>query len=328
MDTYLGLEGVKVTGGRETHLEITLDAELETSVACPRCPNASFVRHQTTFQQIADVPSRGKKVRIIVLRHRYRCKSCNQTFMQPFPDWMAPRATTTKRLLRYIETQGCHRTITGIAREVGVSETKVENQIRALAERLFEFHRFQEPYVLGIDDLRLRRRLYTVLTDGNSGRAVALVEGGKELDVVRELNRRGFDRDAVKIIVSDLGKTNIAIAKKEFGHALHVADKWHVLNGANDALSKVINQEVNGLRKSGKQDQAKAIVAVKRVLMRGETEIKDNGFQLSLGLDKAGPILMQHPRIGKAFWAKMRLYRAYQSKDAREAIKHGIRFYR
>lgn len=176
--------------------------------------------------------------------------------------------------------------------------------------------------------MRLRRRLYTVLTDGKTGHAVALVEGGKEQDVVRELNRREFDRHAVKIIVSDLGKTNIAIAKKEFGHALHVADKWHVLKGANDALSKVINQEVNKLRKSGKQDQAKAIVAVKRLLMRGQTEIRVNGFQLALGLNKAAPVLMQHPRIGRAFWAKMRLYRAYQSKSSHEAIKHGIRFFR
>lgn len=152
MDIYFGLEGIKVTGGCETHLEITLDAELETAIACPRCPHGPFIRHQVTSQQITDVPSRSKRVRINVLRLRYRCKACNQTFMQPFPDWMAQGATITKRALRYIETQSCHRTIKGIAREVGLSETRVETQVRDLAERLFGNHRFQEPYILGIDD--------------------------------------------------------------------------------------------------------------------------------------------------------------------------------
>jgi transposase len=224
--------------------------------------------------------------------------------------------------------EGCRHTIKGIARNVGLSETRVEGLVRSLAQRLYHNHSFPEPAIFGMDDLRLRKRLYTVLTDGTTGRAVALVEGGKEASVVKELNRRQFNRAAVEIFVSDLGATNVAVKKRLFPEALHVADKWHVLKGAQEALSKVINQTVNRLRKAKLGDQAKSIVAVKSLLMKGRVDRSGGGIQLQLNLDRLAPILTTFPRIGKAFWAKIRLHRLYASANAREAIGHGIRFAR
>tara|TARA_R110000751_G_scaffold2018_8_gene8933 strand:- start:281183 stop:282532 length:1350 start_codon:yes stop_codon:yes gene_type:complete len=328
MSDSFGLEGVRILGTSETYLEIEHDAELTTAVACPNCPTAPFVRHQGTRQVITDTPARGKKVRLAIARTRYKCKGCGGTFMQAWPPSIEPGAKATVRLLRHVEAEGCRHTIKGIARDVGLSETRVEGLVRGLAHRLYHHHRFPEPAVLGMDDLRLRKRLYTVLTDGTTGRAVALVEGGKEAAVVKELNRREFDRKAVQIFVSDLGTTNLAVAKRTFPAALHVADKWHVLKGAQEALSKVINQEVNRLRKAGLNAQAKSIVAVKSLLMKGRVDQSGGAIQLQLNLSRLAPILTSFPRIGKAFWAKIRLHRLYASADAREAIAHGIRFAR
>ncbi|MCD1589686.1 transposase [Qipengyuania citrea] len=328
MSDSFGLEGVRILGTSETYLEIEHDAELTTAVACPTCRTAQFVRHQGTRQVITDTPARGKKVRLAIARTRYKCKSCGGTFMQAWPPSIEPTAKATVRLLRYVEAEGCRHTIKGIARDVGLSETRVEGLVRGLAHRLYHHHRFPTPVVLGMDDLRLRKRLYTVLTDGATGRAIALVEGGKESAVVKELNRRKFDRTAVEIFVSDLGTTNLAVKKRMFPAALHVADKWHVLKGAQEALSKVINQEVNRLRKAGLSAQAKSIVAVKSLLMKGRVDRSGNAIQLQLNLSRLAPILISLPRIGKAFWAKIRLHRLYASADAREAIGHGIRFAR
>lgn len=328
MSDSFGLEGVRIVDTSETYLEIEHNAELTTAVECPSCPTASFVRHQATRQVILDTPARGKRVRLVVVRTRYKCKRCGGTFMQAWPKSIEATAKATVRLLHYVEVEGCRDTIKGIARNVGLPEARVDGLIRRLAHRLFHNHRFPAPAVLGIDDLRLRKRLYTVLTDGSTGRAVALVEGGKETAVVKEVDRRKFDPTVVKIFVSDLGKTNIAVKKKKFPSALHVADKWHVLKGAQEALSKVINQEVNRLRKSGQTAQAKSIVSVKSLLMKGRVESSGGLIQLQLNLSRLAPILTSFPRIGKAFWAKIRLHRLYASANAREAIGHGIRFAR
>lgn len=326
MSDSFGLEGVRILGTSETYLEIEHDAELTTAVACPNCPTAPFVRHQGTRQVITDTPARGKKVRLAIARTRYKCKGCGGTFMQAWPPSIEPGAKATVRLLRHVETEGCRHTIKGIARDVGLSETRVEGLVRGLAHRLYHHHRFPEPAILGMDDLRLRKRLYTVLTDGTTGHAVALAEGGKEDDVKKELNRRRFNGRTVEIFVSDLGATNVAVKKRFFPDALHVADKWHVLKGAQEALSKVTNQEVNRLRRAKLGDQAKTIVAVKSLLMKGRINSTNGQAQLEFEYDRLRPILIAYPRIGKAFWTKMRLHRVYASANATEALGHCIRF--
>lgn len=328
MTDSFGLDGIRIVDTSETYLEITHSVELTTKVVCHKCSSESFRLHQKTKQIITDAPARGKKVRLVISRSRYNCKNCHKTFMQAWPQSIEPESKATKRLLRYVETIGCQQTIRSITRDVGLSESTVNALIRKVAKRLYEDHRFPEPEILGMDDLRLRKRLHTVLTDGTNGRAVAFVRGGKETDVIKELNRRKFNPSKVKIFVSDLGTTNIAVKKSMFPKALHVADKWHVLKGAQEALSKVINQEVLWLRKNRHGDKASTIVAVKSLLMKGRMNFNGGKVQLELKLDRLKSILVDFPRIGQAFWAKIRLHRVYASQNVNEAISHLIRFAR
>ena len=185
----------------------------------------------------------------------------------------------------------------------------------------------------------MRRKLYTVFTDGQTGHAIGLVEGGKELDIRREMYRRGIDPTQVRVVISDLGSSNIAVVKYLFGKlpVVHVADKWHVLKGAQEALTLVVNKEIDRLRRrrarwekvlkqhgrvvdkshaahplNKMQARISTLRDAKKHLSGARLRLSDNAqLKLSVNTMVIAPMLARYPKIGKAFWAKMRLHMVY-----------------
>lgn len=330
MSDFFGLRDLTITEVVETYDRVACTAQAAPT-SCPDCPSGTAARsHQVIDTTVWDTPSRGKPTSIRIKRKRFQCRGCGGTFSHPWPESVHDIYPATHRLVHHVEAQASKRPVAAIARDVGLPPSTVRSIAMKLAHRLHEHHRFPTPVILGIDDLRLKKRWYTVVTDGQSGRAIALVEGGREIDVRRELKRRQLNLASVHCVVSDLGATNLAVVRNLFPNAIHVADKWHVLKGAQEALSLVINQEIDRLRKTpGREDEAKTIRAAKPLIMKGRaTRGPDHKLQLELELDVVAPIVRHHARIGRAFWAKMRLHLAYASTSRSEALAQAVRFYR
>lgn len=252
MDRLLGLPGLTVTDVVETFTEVQIAAEVAGDApACQSCTTGQPMNpHGSVDSNFWDSPMRGKKCRLVVRRRRFIC-ACGKTASLTMPGIAEEDfPSLTIRLARYIENQSFRRTAPGIAAETGVSQTMVRRLADRLAHHLWDHHRFPTPMILGIDDLRIRKKLFTNVTDGRTGHSIALIEGGDADTIVRELVRREIDPEKVKIVVSDLGGSNIAVFKEMFSpHAIHVADKWHVLKGAKEALTAVINKRLDHLRR-------------------------------------------------------------------------------
>ncbi|SFO02194.1 Transposase [Sphingomonas sp. OK281] len=248
----LGLPGLIVRDVVETFLEVQITADVVGDVpTCPSCTSGGQMSpHGSVELKFWDSPMRGKRCRLVVRRSRFICK-CRRTATLATPAIAEddfPSLTT--RLARYVENQSFRRTAPGIAIETGVSETLIRRVSDRLAHHLWDNHRFATPLVLGIDDLRIRKQLFTNVTDGRTGHSIALVDGGESDKIVGEMRRREIDPTKVKIVVSDMGGSNIAVFKQLFAaHAIHVADKWHVLKGAKEALNSVINKRLDFLRR-------------------------------------------------------------------------------
>jgi transposase len=296
-------------------------------------------------------------MRLIIKRPRYRCR-CGATYVQPGTtgiDLTYPSMTT--RLVRYIHNAVLRRPLTIVATETGVSRTNVGLIAVTLAKRLYEDHRFPTPEVLGIDDLRIRKKLFTVVTDGRTGKPVGLVEGGSEKAINKELSRRKIDPALVKIVVSDLGGSNIAVYKSMFKKhgAIHVADKWHVLKGVQEALSSVINKRVDHLRRrrawcekvlkrrarppfrmwdtpaylAACQERIDQLIGTKKVLMGAKIkQVEDIQLKFAFVADRDAikPVLSRHATVSKAFWVKMRLHMVYTRKNRADADAQIDRF--
>ncbi len=356
MDKVLGLPCVADVTVVETFEGLTCSAKMSGDVPiCSKCSSPSpAAGHGSLTIRIRDTPMRGKPTMLEIKRRRFRCR-CGAVFSDPMPFIENEFPRLSHRLARYIENQAFRRPISHVAAEVGVSEAIVRRLVTRLADRLCDHHRFPTPTVFGIDDLRIRGKLFTVLTDGRSGHAIGLVEGGKEAAIRKEMRRRGVDPAGVQIVVSDLGLTNIAVVKHHFKSSpvIHVADKWHVLKGVQEALSLVINQEIDRLRrrrawwekwlkqngrlpktvagravgKAGNlhplqkfQDRIATLRDTKKHLMGARIKPDPSG-QLQLYPRELiiAPILRRYPRIGKAFFTKIRLHKVYARQNRAQA---------
>lgn len=341
MDMLLGFPGLTVRDVAETFEEVRVTADYYAEMPeCPKCNSASGLStHGMVETKLWDTPMRGKRCRLIVRRPRFICH-CRKTVslnVPPIGEYEFPSLTI--RLARHIEDLSFRRPMKAIAAEVGASVTVITRLVNRIAHHLHRVHQFQTPVVLGIDDLRIKKRLYTVVTDATSGYPIALVDGGKELTIRREMFRKGIDETAVKVVVSDMGGSNIAVFKNLFAKtpAIHVADKYHVLKGVNEALNLVINRRLDRLRRRrilwekrleacGRKAEATRAPAIlvrwqekidtlrraKDHLLGARILLRDNQEPVLDVIDIIiKPICAQYGEIGRAFYAKLRLHMVY-----------------
>lgn len=93
---------------REHDYQITAEQEA-VSLCCPHCGSLSLYRHEVKQQLFLDIPIRGKRTALLIIRKRYRCRSCNKTFYEPL-EAMNEHHMMTKRLVNYIAGQSLRRT--------------------------------------------------------------------------------------------------------------------------------------------------------------------------------------------------------------------------
>ena len=104
---------------------------------CPHCGaiNPRLRCFGTKRQLFMDLPIHAKRVGICVVRQRYQCQECNQTFYECLPD-MDSKRLMTKRLVEYIERESLKRLFVNVAEDIGVDEKTVRNVFRDYSRRL------------------------------------------------------------------------------------------------------------------------------------------------------------------------------------------------
>lgn len=206
--------------------------------ACPKCGVVGrLYRHGYKMIDYCDAPSYGKQTQIVARVHRYRCRDCNQTFMQPLPD-MATEHRMTKRCVEWIGEQGIPRTYAEIARDVGVKEKTVRRICGAYFEREMAKYSFETPVVLGIDELQLRKRMRAIFMDIGTGRPIDLIASHSKRDVAMWLSQLP-NKERVKAVTIDMTGHYEDVIRAILPKALVVIDKFHLVRKANDALKDV-----------------------------------------------------------------------------------------
>lgn len=309
---------------------------------------------------IHDTPMHGKQCSLVIQRKRYRCSNCGGTHVAAL-NGVASRFGSTQRLVEYVESLCARMTIAAIAAHVGMRAARVARIVQAVIGELEQGHAFETPEVLGMDDLRLRRVLYTVFTNGRTGEAIGIIKAGDSAAISGWIIAN-LDRTKVTCVVSDLAPVNIAAVKRAWpagvsspadgspGRPLHIGDKWHVIKGAQKALTAVVNRELNRLRSQGGQmaGDAELLARLRPMLLRGVTAQReeegeqagagqveqlvfsfDSGFQSEADMRaELKRFLDRYETISRAFWAKIRLHRLYNAASPEEAERHGESFQR
>jgi len=241
MTDLLDLPGWTLTGRRTTvRAEVLQGAYLHEPIACPRpecdAPRV-FHRHGTKTVMYADSPIRGEPVKLEATVRRYQCQGCNATFLQPLGG-VHSTLMMTERCEAFIAKRALTTTNAAVAREVGLDEKTVRRVASKGVATLASHQHGSMPRVLGIDETRVGGKLRLVLADLDRNRLVDMLTDRQPATLRNWLASRA-GTSTVDVVVIDLWRPYCTAIQAELPNATVVADKFHVLRLASDALVKV-----------------------------------------------------------------------------------------
>ncbi len=282
---------------------------------CPHCQRVSVKVHDTRPRRKRDIPLRGHRIVLVLLKRRFRCPGCRRSFTEA-DQACGRRQRTTKRLREHIGKQACTRPVSHVAAEMQVGPRLVQTCLEEVAQvelakgnlSLDETRPLPTPRYLGIDEFARRKghRYDTILCDLD-GRKVLEVSAGRTKDEVSHLLERLSDCDAVEAVSMDMSTTFREAVQLTLPHARIVADHFHVIQHVGKALKKVIGRQAK--REEGKQ----ALEGQSHLFLRNQEDLSAEE-KLS-----CAALALAFPEIGAAWQLKEALRTWYATTSAATA---------
>ncbi len=303
----LNLPGWLVVGVDEQPGTYLIAAEYSTPPAfCPRCAClVDFDRFGTRAINVADLPIHGKKVTIQAERQRFRCKACRFTFTAD-NHLIDEKRRVTKRLVEYVQRGSFKRTFTRIANELGLDDDTVRSIFRDHVRQLERSIQFETPQWLGIDEVRLLGKPRCVMGNVQERTIVDMLSNRNKPTVAKRL--LAFpNREQIELACMDMWNPYREAVQATLPNARIVADKFHVVRLANQAVESVRKQ----IRATLTDKERRALMHDRFVLLKRERDLNDQQ-RLILDLWKKN-----HPALAKAHELKGKFFDIWDSSPSR-----------
>ncbi len=221
-------------------LTLSLVATAPTAM-CPLCGQASQRIRSSYTRHVADVPSAGRQVQLVLRVRKFRCETTDcprRIFAERLTPFIEPWARMTTRLSQTIEAIGLATSGelgSRFAPRLGIvtSPTTILRRTMTLSAPGSE-----AVSQLGIDDWSFRRgrqfgtilvnlathEIIDLLPDRETGTAQAWMQAHPEIDVVSR----------------DRGEDYAAAARKGAPQARQVADRYHLTDNLRDFVEEIL----------------------------------------------------------------------------------------
>jgi transposase len=322
-----------------------LDADDGTEGWCRRCGCEGAAR-DTVTRQLAHEPLGWRPTTLVVAIRRYRCTGCGHVWRQDTSRAAEPRATLSRRGLRWA-LEGVvvqHLTVARVAEGLGVAWNTANDAVLAEGRRVLidDPARFDGVAVIGVDEhvwrhTRRGDKYVTVIIDLTGIRDGT--EPARLLDMVEGRSKQAFKtwlterpeawRDAIEAVAMD-GFTGFKTATtEELPEAVAVMDPFHVVRLAGDALDRCrrrVQQDTHGHR--GRKDDP--LYRARRALHTGADLLTDKQKNrlADLFVDDA------HVQVEATWGIYQRMIAAYREPDRTkgrdlmvkliESVSHGV----
>jgi len=291
MTDILDLDGWAVLSKTtEDHCDI-LDAEYRLQpTACQKCGTiGQLYRHGTKPVTYMDSPMRGTPARLRAKVQRYRCRSCNETFLQPLGGIQAERRMT-ERCATYIQSLCLRDTFVRIADDVGCDDKTVRNLAGEYIARLEADYRPALPVWLGIDETQIDGKMRLVLTDIGARKPADMLPDRDKGSLTTWLNHYR-DRTHVKGVAIDMWRPYRDVAKHMLPGVPVVIDKFHVVRTASYCMEKVRIR----LQKAKKSGERRDWLRSKALLNMRYTKLSvKQRFNVDMWLDNEAVLKAAH----------------------------------
>lgn len=219
---------------------VILKAVSTAKVSCIHC-GSDHLRTKDSFVRILKHVTFGDRTSELHLKsHKYRCEECGKYFNQRFRG-ILPRKRSTEQFRREVAKRH-HDGVTQktLSQRVRVSCSTIEKWYQELI--YLENQKFTKkcPRVLGIDEhFFTKKKGYATTFADLSAHKVFDVKLGRSEQALRGYLNKLEGRSEVRVVLMDLSETYRSIAKKYFGNAMIVADRFHVIRLINHHFMNV-----------------------------------------------------------------------------------------
>ena len=223
-----------------------------TGAACPVCGQVSTRVHGHRWRTFQDLPWQDRAVTWRVLVRRFRCGRCpGRTFAEPLPGLPGVKARRTARLAGAQADIGM-----ALGGEAGARLSRrlsmpVSGDTVLRLVRRRPLPPCPPPRVVGIDDWAwLRGRAYgTIVCDLERRRVVDLLPGRSAAPVRDWIAAH----PGVAVVSRDRAGPYAEAARSGAPGAVQVADRWHLLFNASEALRGVVERHHKHVRHAAAQ---------------------------------------------------------------------------
>jgi len=224
---------------------------LADGTSCPACGVITRRVHSHYWRTLADLPWHDRRVTWRLKVRRFRCGSCKQRiFAERLPDIVARKGRRTGRLAKAQASIGLALGGEPGARltsklSMPVSGDTLLRMIRGLVPPAYP-----APRVIGVDDWAWRRgrRYGTIVCDLERRRVIDLLPDRSAAPLRAWL----IQRPSIAVVSRDRSGPYAEAARTGAPGAVQVADRWHLIVNASNALRGVLDRHQAKLREAAR----------------------------------------------------------------------------
>lgn len=285
------------------------------NVKCPHCGGTHVIKYGVIHRNIHNLPIGSKRTFLTLTIQRYECKDCNKVFQADIP-FTHGNVSYTYRFSHYIlDLLRLGATIKDVSKHLGVGWDMVKDIHKRYLKRKYSHPDISKVKRIGIDEFAVRKgHVYkTIVVDLDTGRIIH-VGDGKGSDSLtafwERVKRLGIK---IELVTSDMSAAYISSVMENAPDAIHVYDKFHVVEKVTEAVDKVRRSLWN----QEKDEEKRKVIKGSRWLLLTKDKDKFDDY----AKNRLENILQTNEPLYKAYYLKEDLDQIWAQPNKEEAEK-------